>query len=452
MAYQQNGNSQQLQPQMNERPHQRFSWQMPPPEEAPAYEHVQQQQYHQQAPHHAPQQPHVSTNVEAQHRHFSYAQTPVEHEAYIHMSSQTAPPLPQVPQRTVQQTQSPYTPIDSRPQSTFNPLASAVPVQPQYQPQVGYASPSSYTHEEKAPISPISPRDGPRSLSFSPVSPNPPSHAFPQPTQPTQAPSAAVPQSNHARKMSNLNPIDTNVAKYQMPPIPPTPPSGNTASPLPHKAPITPLSPNSAMKDSSGNNRTSYANEPYSPHGFNSTQTNNLHAVFSPDSAHGPNGLDFALHQPGQISHPNMESVTSKDWSHSLCSCGPDPSTCLMGLFCPCILYGRTSYRLSQKSSKNDPTDMLAHSSTNGSCMLMSLSCGLWSLFPMFQRTRIRHMYKLGGSMGSDLLKGCCCCCCVAVQNEREVKTREEASRRWAGPASTDVYTRASGMVYKPQQ
>jgi hypothetical protein len=259
MAYQQNGNSQQLQPQMNERPHQRFSWQMPPPEEAPAYEHVQQQQYHQQAPHHAPQQPHVSTNVEAQHRHFSYAQTPVEHEAYIHMSSQTAPPLPQVPQRTVQQTQSPYTPIDSRPQSTFNPLASAVPVQPQYQPQVGYASPSSYTHEEKAPISPISPRDGPRSLSFSPVSPNPPSHAFPQPTQPTQAPSAAVPQSNHARKMSNLNPIDTNVAKYQMPPIPPTPPSGNTASPLPHKAPITPLSPNSAMKDSSGNNRTSYA-------------------------------------------------------------------------------------------------------------------------------------------------------------------------------------------------
>jgi hypothetical protein len=54
--------------------------------------------------------------------------------------------------------------------------------------------------------------------------------------------------------------------------------------------------------------------------------------------------------------------------------------------------------------------------------------------------------------MGSDLLRGCCCCCCVAVQNEREVRVREEANRRWAGPASTDVYTRASGMVYKPQQ
>jgi len=70
----------------------------------------------------------------------------------------------------------------------------------------------------------------------------------------------------------------------------------------------------------------------------------------------------------------------------------------------------------------------------------------------MLQRTRIRHAYKLSGNMASDLLKGCCCCCCVAVQNEREVKTREEASRRWAGPASTDVYGRTGGMVYKPQQ
>jgi hypothetical protein len=40
----------------------------------------------------------------------------------------------------------------------------------------------------------------------------------------------------------------------------------------------------------------------------------------------------------------------------------------------------------------------------------------------------------------------------VAVQNEREVRGREEASQRWAGPASSEVYTRASGMVYKAQQ
>lgn len=70
----------------------------------------------------------------------------------------------------------------------------------------------------------------------------------------------------------------------------------------------------------------------------------------------------------------------------------------------------------------------------------------------MLQRTRIRHAYKLAGSLGGDLMKGCCCCCCVAVQNEREVRVREEERGRWAGPASTEVYTRTGGMVYKPQQ
>jgi Cys-rich protein (TIGR01571 family) len=126
--------------------------------------------------------------------------------------------------------------------------------------------------------------------------------------------------------------------------------------------------------------------------------------------------------------------------------------TCLTGLFCPCILYGRTSYRLTAKSEKKDPTDMLAYKATNGHCMLMSISCGLWWLFPMVQRTRLRHLYKLTGSFGSDLLKGCCCCCCVAVQNEREIRDREASKRQWAGPASTQIYTAPSQMVYAPQR
>jgi Cys-rich protein (TIGR01571 family) len=447
MDFRQNGNNQQLQPQTTERQHQRFSWQMPPQEDAPAYEEVQQQRTHQQTPQHAPQQPHISTTVEPQNRHFSYAQTPVEHEAFIYMSSANDPPLPQGPKSPVQQMQSPYTPIDPRPQSIFNPLTSAAHPQPQS--QRGYVPPSAYVHDDKPPISPISPHDGSRTLPFSPVSPIPPPQTFTQPVQPSPV---TIPQTSHARKMSNLSPINTNVGQHPAPPMPPLPTPGNQTSPLPHKTPITPMSSSSTAKEPNRENRMSYANEPYSPHGFSSAQTNNFHAVFSPDAAHGPNGLDFALHQPGQIAHPNMESVSSKEWSSSLCSCSPDPSTCITGLFCPCIVYGRTSYRLSQKSAKKDPTDMLGYSATNGHCTMMSLSCGLWWLFPMLQRTRIRHAYKLGGSMGSDLLKGCCCCCCVAVQNEREVKVREEASRRWAGPASTDVYTRTSGMMYKPQQ
>jgi Cys-rich protein (TIGR01571 family) len=447
MDYRQHANNQQLQPQTTQRAQQRFSWQPVPDEEAPAYEQVQHQQAPQRTPQHAPEQPHVSTNTETQNRHFSYAQTPIEHEAFFYVASPTAPPLPQAPQSPAHQMQSPYTPIDPRPQSLFNPLTAAQP-----QAQTAYVPPASHPQDEKPPISPISPHHGPRTQPFSPVSPIPPPQAYHQPVQSIQRPSVIIPQSNHARKMSGLSPINTNIRNVPMPLIPPTPPSGYPTSPLPQKTPMTPISTDTlAKKDDSRNNRVSYANEPYSPHGFTSNQTNNLHAVFSPDAAHGPNGLDFALHQPGQTKHPNMGTEQSPEWKHSLCSCGPDVSTCLTGLFCPCIVYGRTSYRLSQRSAKKDPTDMLAYSATNGHCMMMGVSCGFWWLFPMLQRTRIRHAYKLAGGLGSDLLKGCCCCCCVAVQNEREVKSREEASRRWAGPASTDVYTRPGGMVYAPQ-
>jgi Cys-rich protein (TIGR01571 family) len=421
--------AEQLQSQSRQR--QRFSWQSPVDDDASYYGSFAQQTVHTSR-----QQPHINTDVPTQ-RHFSYAQTPAEHLAFVYTSTPNDPPMPQV--IPVSHTTMHHTPIDPRPQLML-PTSPTVPSH----------APPAYSQDEKPPVSPILPPNGTPRRPLSPVSPMPP--------QPAQVSQIDTEQSRHARQMSNLSPINTNLKVYPMPRIPPTPPSGTQTSPLPHKTPITPISAGSAKAEQrrdgpiSPSNRRSFANEPYSPHGFTSGQTNNVHAVFSPDAAHGPNGLDFSLHQPGQIAHPNMESKSSHEWTHSLCACGPDVSTCLTGLACPCILYGRTSYRLSQKSAKKDPTDMLGHTATNGHCMIMGLSCGLWWLFPMLQRTRIRHAYKLGGSLSSDLLRGCCCCCCVAVQNEREVKSREEASRRYAGPASTDVYTKVNGMVYKPQQ
>ncbi|KAJ6278969.1 PLAC8 family-domain-containing protein [Bipolaris maydis] len=488
------GRSQEAQPQMTSRQHTRFSWQQPLDDEVPPYQEQQQQaqqhqpqqlatqqyqtqqqyqqyqqpqqqqqqyqhQHHQPQPlpqqqqqhhhHHHHQEPQQRVDIDAS-RHFSYAQTPAEMRAFVYTSSPSDPPMPHSMPISLPTSPVGYTPIDPRPQSM---LDAQIPVVP---PQSRAADMQpSHVQQVQPPVSPVSPQHSshPQTQQYSPVSPIP----HPQPVH--QAPQANTQQSRHARQMSNLSPINTNVRVHTMPTIPPTPPSGtHQTSPLPQKAPITPISANSMHKEqprqaaTSPTNQASYAHEPYSPHGFVTGQTNNMHAVFSPDAAHGPNGLDFAAHQPGQISHPNMESESSHEWSNGLCACRPEPATCFTGLFCPCIVYGRTSYRLSQKSAKNDPTDMLGHSTTNGHCIVMGLSCGLWWLFPMLQRTRIRRAYKIKGSLGSDLLRGCCCCCCVVVQNEREVKAREEASRRWAGPASTDVYTRSGGMVYKPQQ
>ncbi|KAJ6119985.1 hypothetical protein N7523_004265 [Penicillium sp. IBT 18751x] len=81
-----------------------------------------------------------------------------------------------------------------------------------------------------------------------------------------------------------------------------------------------------------------------------------------------------SYHQPGQIMHPDQE-VQGGNWTHGLCECS-NIGTCCLGLTCPCILYGKTQYRLSMKSKKGDPTNMLGYETCNGSCTGMALLCG----------------------------------------------------------------------------
>ena len=84
------------------------------------------------------------------------------------------------------------------------------------------------------------------------------------------------------------------------------------------------------------------------------------------------------VHTPGQIRHPR-HPIPGGPWTHSLCdpTTVKDPATCCAGLFCPCILYGRTQYRLSQKSAGRDPTNVLGYETCNASCVGMAmLVCG----------------------------------------------------------------------------
>jgi Cys-rich protein (TIGR01571 family) len=87
-----------------------------------------------------------------------------------------------------------------------------------------------------------------------------------------------------------------------------------------------------------------------------------------------PVGDLSAFHQPGQIMHPNQE-VQGGTWTHGLCDCS-NIGTCCVGVICPCILYGKTQHRLTMKSRKEDPTNMLGYDTCNGSCSAMALFCG----------------------------------------------------------------------------
>ena len=140
-------------------------------------------------------------------------------------------------------------------------------------------------------------------------------------------------------------------------------------------------------------------------------------------------------------------SVTGGTWAHDLCSCA-EPTTCFTSLFCPCITYGKTQYRLNQRAAKEDPTNMLGYSAINGSCAAFAILCGINGILAAIQHTRVRKTYNMGSEAGNvvaDCLKGCCCCCCTVAQDEKEVKRREDATKN-----TEAQYQVPGGMVYAP--
>ncbi|KAL4901627.1 hypothetical protein BDW74DRAFT_170078 [Aspergillus multicolor] len=160
-----------------------------------------------------------------------------------------------------------------------------------------------------------------------------------------------------------------------------------------------------------------------------------------------------AYHQPGQISHPNQQ-IQGGGWSHGLCDCS-SIGTCCLGFVCPCILYGRTQHRLSKRSKKEDPTNMLGYETCNGSCTAMSLLCGCQWLLATIQHTRTRRAYGIQGSIASDCVRATCCTCCTLIQDEKEIRKREEeraSAARAAGAALVSPYLAPVPMSYGPPQ
>lgn len=115
---------------------------------------------------------------------------------------------------------------------------------------------------------------------------------------------------------------------------------------------------------------STYAQRDTEPKRVTSTGAHTLN-LYNPDSLASPN-IIIENHHPGQVSHPN--AIVDPQWKHGLCEID---TLCCTGLFCPCVLYGRTQYRLSKKEQKQDPTDLLGYESVNGSCGIMAVACGL---------------------------------------------------------------------------
>ncbi|KAL4782217.1 PLAC8 family-domain-containing protein [Aspergillus varians] len=173
--------------------------------------------------------------------------------------------------------------------------------------------------------------------------------------------------------------------------------------------------------------------------------------VKSPAPQRAATGFTPYQHQPGQISHPNQQ-VKGGGWRHGLCDCS-SIGTCCLGVLCPCILYGKTQHRLSMRSRKEDPTNMLGFETCNGSCTAMALLCGCQWLLATIQHSRTRRAYGIQGSIASDCVRATCCMCCTLIQDEKEIREREEdraKAARASGATLISPYLAPVPMSYGP--
>ncbi|KAI9861137.1 MAG: hypothetical protein M1824_002635 [Vezdaea acicularis] len=126
------------------------------------------------------------------------------------------------------------------------------------------------------------------------------------------------------------------------------------------------------------------------------TPTTPYHPTYDPPPSTNRKSTAPGPHQPGQIPHPNM--AADSGWKHGLCEFG-DIGICCTGLWCPCILYGKTQYRLSQK----DPTDLLGYKTCNGSCGIMCVAaCGFQCELPFPTKLFVSLIDRKKGSSRSS--------------------------------------------------
>lgn len=163
---------------------------------------------------------------------------------------------------------------------------------------------------------------------------------------------------------------------------------------------------------------------------------------------HALSGSNTDNHLPGQAQHASQH-IKGGTWKYGLCDCG-DIGVCCTGIWCPCIIYGKTQYRLSQRSERKDPTNMLGYSMFNGACAAFAVLCGCNLVLAAIQHSRLRKTYDIPGDVGTDFVRACCCCCCTLSQDEKEIKFRETQARNLSMSTTTMQYRSPVHMDFSP--
>lgn len=233
-------------------------------------------------------------------------------------------------------------------------------------------------------------------------------------------------------RMTAINQVPEPQAQWRTTPMPPSP------GPLPNKADLA------SSHEPPGSVRIAPDENPLTPKSPSQSQHSTKFTTYPPRATTGPDG--YNNHHPGQAPDP-VQQIKGGTWKHGLCDCA-DIGACCTGVFCPCILYGKTQYRLTQKSDRKDPTNMLGYETLNGSCTSFAVLCGCNLILAAIQHTRVRKNYGIPGSVGSDCVRAVCCCCCTLAQDEKEIKYREGHRSGFVGSRVISQYATPGGMNY----
>ncbi|PQE12174.1 DUF614 domain protein [Rutstroemia sp. NJR-2017a BVV2] len=125
------------------------------------------------------------------------------------------------------------------------------------------------------------------------------------------------------------------------------------------------------------------------------------------------------------------EKTGRSDWMVTFChEPSGDIGTCCTAWLMPCVLHGKTHWRLKNISLGQDPHDWHASDGCNKMCWIHAMlggCCCIGIVLTALQRARIRAQYRINGHFGYDCLCAIFCHPCILAQDDREVRAREGA-------------------------
>ncbi|KAK2464728.1 hypothetical protein APHAL10511_003304 [Amanita phalloides] len=119
-----------------------------------------------------------------------------------------------------------------------------------------------------------------------------------------------------------------------------------------------------------------------------------------------------------------------REWSFDLCNCFDDCGTCVLGCWCPCMLYAQLKQRIDYLNAYGTPDPNRGGSGVNLNCMVwcaLHVTTGCGCLLQAINRGNIRNRYMIEGDGFADFCTAGWCPACELTQEHRELDQEERS-------------------------